>query len=241
MNTIVSAFISDVNKREDRGVNKYYELGKLLLKSNIPKIIFVDSIMYNMIKDYNNENTKIFLTDIKTLYLYDYVSKLTNFNLHTDNKSKDTIKYMFMMCSKTEWVRCAINLNPFNTDYFIWLDFGLRHVFNCSDNEFIEKVNNLKYKIYDNIRIGNIWDLNINYSFNIYKDITWYFAGGVFGGNKTNLIIFADMMKEKCIDIMVNHKTIMWEVNIWYMVYNSCRNKFNPYKCNHNDSIIDNY
>jgi hypothetical protein len=148
---------------------------------------------------------------------------------------------MFMMCSKTEWLRQAISYDPFNTDHFIWVDFGIRHVFKCSDDEFITKINNMKYKIYDNIRIGHIWDLNYMTNRDIYKDILWYFAGGVFGGNKTNLILFANMMKEKCIDIMINQKTIMWEVNIWYILYNSNRNIFYPYKCDHNDSIIDNY
>jgi hypothetical protein len=239
MNTIVSAFFSDINN--NKTIDKYYELGKLLLLSNAPKIIFVDTNMYNMIKDYNNENTMIVLVNRKDIYLYDYYDKLSNFNLNTNNNKKDTIDYMFMMCSKTEWLRQAILYDPFKTDHFIWVDFGIRHVFKCSDDEFIMKINNIKHKIYDDIRIGHIWDLNVNYSFNIYKDITWYFAGGVLGGGKDELLKFADRVKKECIDIMDNHNTIMWEVNVWYMVYRSNTIKFNPYICDHNDSIIDNY
>jgi hypothetical protein len=103
------------------------------------------------------------------------------------------------------------------------------------------KINNMKYKLYDNIRIGHIWDLNYINNRDIYKDILWYFAGGVFGGNKTNLILFADIIKHFCIDIMVNRNTIMWEVNVWYLVYNYNKNIFNTYHCDHNDSICDNY
>ena len=58
---------------------------------------------------------------------------------------------------------------------FIWLDFGLRHVFKCNDQQFIDKINKLKYNIYDTIRIAHIWDLNcdyiLHYNYNIYKDI----------------------------------------------------------------------
>lgn len=239
MNTIISAFFSDINN--NKSINKYYELGKLLLLSDTPKIIFVDIVMYNMIEEYENENTKIIIVDKSFIYMYDYIDKLSNFNLNTNNINKDTIEYMFIMCSKTEWLRQAILYNPFKTDHFIWLDFGLRHVFKCSDDEFIMKINNMKYKVYDDIRIGHIWDLNINYSFNIYKDITWYFAGGVVGGGKDELLKFADKVKHQCIDIMTNQHTIMWEVNIWYIVYQYDIIKYNPYKCDHNDSIIDNY
>jgi hypothetical protein len=239
MNTIISAFFSDIN--DNKSVDKYYELGKLLLLSDTPKIIFVDIVMYNMIEEYENENTKIIIVDKSFIYMYDYIDKLSNFNLNTNNINKDTIEYMFIMCSKTEWLRQAILYNPFKTDHFIWLDFGLRHVFKCSDDEFVMKINNMKYKVYDDIRIGHIWDLNINYSFNIYKDITWYFAGGVVGGGKDELLKFADKVKHQCIDIMTNQHTIMWEVNIWYIVYQYDIIKYNPYKCDHNDSIIDNY
>lgn len=241
MNTIVSTFISNINKRDDIDINKYYKLGKLLLKSNTPKIIFVDNIMYDLIKNEENDNTKIILTDNKILYLYDYNDKLINFNLNTDNVNKDTLDYIFMMCSKTEWVRQAIHINPFNTKYFIWLDFGIRHVFKCSDDEFIIKINKMKNRIYNNIRIGHIWNLNYITNCDIYKDILWYFAGGVFGGDNNNLILFADIVKNKCIDIMINSHTIMWEVNIWYLIYQTNRSIFNPYLCDHNDSICDNY
>ena len=240
MNTLVSAFISNINNRD---TYKYYQLGKLLLKTNVPKVIFVDIAMYNLIQDedYDESITKLVVVNKSFLYLYDYIDQLEHFNLNTDNKAKDTIDYMFMMCGKTEWIHRAITMNPYKTDNFIWLDFGIRHVFKCSDDEFITKINNMKYKTYDKIRIGRIWDLNYISNRDIYKDITWYFAGGVFGGDINNLVWFADMMKEKCIDIMVNRNTIMWEVNIWYLVYNYNKNIFNPYKCDHNDSICDNY
>ncbi len=243
MNTIVSAFISNINNKHDGGLNKYYELGKQLLCCNVPKIIFVDIAMYNLIQeeDYDESITKLVIVDKSFLYFYDYIDSLTNFNLNTDNKAKDTIDFMFMMCGKTEWIQRAITMNPYKTNHFIWLDFGIRHVFKCSDNEFIAKINKMKYKTYDKIRIGHIWDLNYICNRDIYKDITWYFAGGVFGGNINNLVLFADMVKEKCIDIMVNHNTIMWEVNIWYLVYKYNKNIFEPYHCDHNDSICDNY
>jgi hypothetical protein len=147
------------------------------------------------------------------------------------------------MSNKTEWIKQAIELNPFQTDNFIWIDFGIRHIFPTSftDDEFIEKINALYNKSYDNVRIGGIWNIHYDYNINIYKDVAWYFAGGVFGGNIESLIKFAYLMKEKCIYIMTTKNTIMWEVNIWYLLYNENNDLFNIYICNHDSSLVENY
>jgi hypothetical protein len=83
--------------------------------------------------------------------------------------------------------------------------------------------------------------LNNIYNIDIYKQINWYFAGGVFGGNKQKLIEFAEKMKNNCIDIITTKNTIIWEVNIWYLIYKNNSSMFDPYYCNHDSSIIDKY
>ena len=105
----------------------------------------------------------------------------------------------------------------------------------------IEKINNLYNTQYSKIRIGKIWDIDITYCLDIYKNVAWYFAGTVFGGDKTHLVSFADKTKEKCIEIITTKNTLMWEVNIWYLVYLDNKKLFDAYFCDHNDSTIDNY
>lgn len=246
MTTIVSAFISNVNSRKDRNINDYYALGKLLLKSKTPKIIFLDKLMYNLIKnyDYDEDNTLIILNDkgYSNTYLYEYLHYINEtFKLDTDNPEKDTWQYMFTMCNKTEFMREAIEKDIFNSLNYVWVDFGIRHIFKGSDDDFIQSLDMLFYKQYRKVRIGSIWDLNINYIVDLMTQIAWYFAGGVFGGDKTSLLKFADLMKSKCIYIMKNHKTIMWEVNIWYMIYKEHPELFDAYPCNHSNSLIENY
>lgn len=243
MTTIVSGFLTNVNQKMDCNIDNFFELGVLLLKAKIPKIIFVDQVMYEKINIYANEFTKIILIDKTDYELYQYMNSnvLTNFHLHTDNPAKDTIEFMFTMCNKTEWLRQAIELNHFNTEQFVWVDFGIRHVFNCDDVDYINILESLNYKNYENVRIGTIWNLQSLYNFNIYKNITWYFAGGVFGGNKNKLLIFADLMKEKCLQIISQEKTIMWEVNIWYLIYLENKELFETYHCGHDNLIITNY
>ena len=48
-------------------------------------------------------------------------------------------------------------------------------------------------------------------------------------------------MKTKYIEIITTKNTIMWEVNIWYLIYKENNDLFDLYLSNHDDSIIDNY
>jgi len=238
--TIVSGFIS-INTY--RSIEKYIEYGKILMNSKLPKIIFIDNEIYE--KYYKNlifANTQFILTNKSELYLYQYKDQITKFNINTNNPTKDTIDYICIICNKTEWMKQAIEMNTYNTEQFVWIDFGIYHIFSQMNIDvFYEKLEKLYSKSYENVRIASCWDINQIYMLDIYKDIAWYFAGGVFGGNKNKLKEFSDLMKQKCIELITDKHHIMWEVNIWYLIYLSNKKLFNSYMADHNSSIIDNY
>jgi len=240
MTTIVSGFLSILNG--NRSFDKYLELGIKLLNLNVPKIIFADKLMYDKIKTYENEYTRLILYNATDSYLYPYINDtcLSKFDINTTNPFKDTPDYMFVQCNKTEWMKLAIEMNCFNTNQFIWVDYGIRHLI-TSDVNFNQYLLNLQNKQHTNVRIGTIWNLNRNYNNNAYKDVMWYFAGSVFGGDKSKLLIFAEKMKSICLQIIAEKQTLMWEVNIWYLIYQENKELFDCYQCNHNDSILDNY
>jgi len=242
MTILVSAFLANVNKRKDRNIEKYFEYGKKLLSVPIQKIIFMDENCFDIFKIFQNDYTYIIPFKKKNMYFYDpeYFDKITKFNINSTFHEKDTLEYMFTICYKTEFVKDAIKYSKKN-EQFIWIDFGINHVMNCSDTEFVEKIVTICSKNYDNVRIGSIWDINYNYRIDIYKDIAWYFAGGIFGGNSNSLLKFAELVKEKCIKIIKENYTLMWEVNVWLIVYKENLELFSLYKCDHNNSIIDNY
>ena len=64
----------------------------------------------------------------------------------TDNPNKDNLQYLFVQCHKTEWIKHAIDVNYFNSDQFIWIDFGIYHIFNNNLQLFVECIDSLKYK-----------------------------------------------------------------------------------------------
>jgi hypothetical protein len=239
-NTLVSSFVANVN--QFRPTEKYLQNGRLLLQANIPKVVFIDETIFDQFKEYINENTKIIPFKKTNWYFNEYKEHLSQFEINTTNNTKDTLEYFFTMCNKTEWIKTAIDLNFFNTDNYVWVDFGIRHIFTNEDDEtFIQKIERLNEPVYDKVRAGSIWDLNLYYYFDVFKDVFWYFAGGVFGGNKDFLLTFAEKTKEMCIRVITEKQQLMWEVNIWYLVYLENPHLFDSYKCDHNPSLVDNY
>lgn len=241
MTTIVSAFIANANQRQDRNIDDYIEYGKKLIATDANKIIFIDETILELKLNFETTRNTVIVPVKKTdNYLYAYKEKITNFHLNTTFPEKDTLEYMFTMCHKTEYIRKAIELNPFQSEQFIWVDFGINHIFNNDGEMFNNIISRLNSKKFDNIRIGSIWSPHFK-CMNIYKNIAWYFAGGVFGGDTDALIKFADLTKAQCIKTIEENQTLMWEVNIWFLVFLENRKLFSLYSCDHNPSILDNY
>ena len=107
--------------------------------------------------------------------------------------------------------------------------------------EFALKLDSICRKTYPRVRIASCVNPNQENNHDIYSTISWFFAGSVFGGNSQYLVQFAKQMKEICIDIIINKKRIMWEVNIWYLLYQKHPGLFSPYFANHDITILKNY
>lgn len=244
--TIVSGFISNANNRDFHKSGEYLRNGKLFLKSTTPKIVFLDEEMFSQIQetDYNSENTRLVLYNKMQAYYMKYIDDITTIPA-TDNPTKDSKEFLLTMWNKTEYMREAAQLNLFNTDYYVWIDFGIRYVCkNSSDQEFIQKLNNIKQPeshLHDKVRIGGIWNLNHIYHCDLIQKITWYFAGGVFGGRKDVLIWFSEEMRKECEDLVMTYHTATWEVNIWYIILHKFPYMFDIYPSSHNETLIDGY
>ena len=248
--TIVSAFIANANQRQDRRSEDYIAYGKKLMAVPINKIIFFDeSLINDLPEDFFNDNKTIIIPVKKEdNYLYQHKDKITNFQLNTTCPEKDTLDYMITICNKTEHVRNAILVNTFQSTQFVWIDFGINHVFkHRTDEEFTNIIYGLIEKPFENVRIANIWNPEFyettinNHGRSVYSDVLWFFAGGVFGGDSESLIKFADLTKQQCIKVVEENHTLMWEVNVWFQVYLENKELFSLYSCDHNPSILENY
>lgn len=228
---LVTAFL--YNKEHYQNIDFYKQYGVQLLEIKQNKIVFMDKNLIDIFLPYENGYTKILPTTERDMYLYSYLNILQH--KIEGNINKDSNFFFSVMCNKTEWLRQAVELQLYEGDQYIWIDFGIFKIFNQD-----VQISNLE-KCYEKVRIAHIWDLNINYSSNIMKEINWYFAGGVFGGNKNKLIQFADIMKQTTLDFIKENNYLVWEVNLWYMIYKRHKDLFDPYACDHNNSIVNNY
>jgi len=234
---IVSSFLLNINSNP--GNIPYLKYGRELLQVDCNKIIYLDEKVYPLMKKFENEKTKLIPVKRDIINLYKYLDQIKQFRPITDNPGKDTIDYMFLMCAKTQFMQMAINSKLFDSDNYIWIDFGIYRFFLKDNLKFISKL--MYIPSYDKIRIGNIWDLDADYKVDIYKKISWYFAGGVFGGNKKAMLKFSKLMDEKCKQIIKQKSSIMWEVNVWYLVYLENKELFAPYNTDHNQTLVLDY
>lgn len=235
--TLVSALLTNINGY--RSIEKYVEYGKKLLAVPGNKVIFIERDVYyqHFLHALSLEDTTFVFIEKSDLYLYEHIDKITDFCPNTDNPTKDTLEYMFVQCNKTEWIRQAIELDPYGSEQFVWIDFGICHM--IRDAEFSENVRgilSLGIRSTSGIRIA--CGVPHNPDVDLYKTISWFFLGSIFGGDRDSMMKFADAMKQKCIEIIELKHTIMWEVNVWYFIYAEHPEWFSCYRANHDTSIL---
>jgi len=241
INTIVSAFVTDVNTRKDLDISKYIEFGKKLLEMDVPKVIFIEEPIFQMyFKQANYPKTKFVMINKFNMYLYDYKDKITNFHINSSKPEKDTVDFLFVQCNKTEWIRTVALQNPFKTVQFVWIDFGIYHIVR-NDALFLKTIHHISNTECSKVSICSCWNLRLPFVRNIHKDVAWYFAGGIFGGEPEYLIKFADKMKEKTIQYIQENNSLVWETNLWYQIYLENADLFSPYLADHNVCMLQNY
>lgn len=240
--TIVTAFISNANNHRD--LDTYIELGTKLLVQPVPTVCFIEKDIYFKYFHYKAHTfpqTIFYLFEKTDNYIYIRKEEMSLYNPITDNPGKDTREYMSIQCHKTEWVRMAIEMDPFHTEQFIWVDFGIFHIMDNED-KFRLSLQNIVNNSYNGVRIANCWDLSKHANeYVLMQNVQWFFAGGIFGGDKGNLLSFAALMKTAVNQIITEKKSITWEVNIWYMLYKKHHTLFLPYFASHDCTILDNY
>lgn len=150
---------------------------------------------------------------------------------------------------------------------FAWVDFGIAHVFgesqenrdhfktmlcemySSSDNGIIRKsfadTTSCKGggRGRGKVRFASCreWkpDNPVVWALDIYTHVKWVIAGGVFLGWPEDIDRLAGIFYERCFRILIEKKTLMWEVNILALLWSERRDLFELYPCNHNSSILE--
>lgn len=154
--------------------------------------------------------------------------------------NKDTEYYMYLMNSKIDFVREAIEINPFSSKYFCWMDFSLPYVFKNIDKT-IKNIKLISQTNYINsfLAMPGCWTFKVDDINHIKGHICWRFCGGFFIGDKDSLIDFYNLSFNNFGDFLIQTKTLLWEVNYWAWL--ETNKNFNTiwYQADHNDTIVN--
>ena len=275
--TIVSAFLSNVNARDDRNIQKYIDYGTQLMALPIRQIVFLEGGVFDAHfrsgfasidvgatgelglsrfvyagREYSYMEfgwVAVVMFERSDMYFEEVRSSITEFSVDTPHPNKDTIDYMFVQCHKTDWVAMAIALElaraGASCGVYAWLDFGIRHMYR-SDAAFQSELHGIRDRCLalgpggtgSKVLAAGCWNPQAVYYQDIYRQIHWIFAGSVFAGSASALLEFAHRTKTKCLSIVAEQRRLMWEVNVWYMVFLERRALFAFYHGDHNATIL---
>ena len=137
---------------------------------------------------------------------------------------------------------------------FIWMDFGLYHMCDRPDageEMFYRCFREMNTRICDRylvacqngftfhtVYFASCWPPASDYYLDIYRQIHWLFAGSVFAGFAEPLLDLAQKMRLECIGLIKEKKHLMWEINVWILIYRKYSHLFDFYRCNHDPSMI---
>lgn len=196
--TIVTTFYNFNNKKHHT-VNYFYWINNYLPNIDNYMIIYCDKNSEDIIKNFRKnylEKTKIYTIDIEDFYTYKYLDRWKNYDIHVDHEKNYHNTDLYMIWNEKEnFLKLAINSNPFNTNYFVYTDIGMireeyyiEHIKSFPD---MEKINSIdKNKVY----LLNVGD-EVDYNFKTPNEYYRYrncIGGGVILGHKDVLLKFID-------------------------------------------------
>ena len=167
---------------------------------------------------------------------------------------KDSYEYLVLINSKVQFIKTAIERNPWNSTHFAWIDFSIAYVLRDRDRstEYLKMLSNRSYidtmlvvpgcvgKFSEDKYGQNAEGIQqLTKSFGeLYDNPYWRFCGGFLLGDKESLLSFYDLYFEHFESFLREHRHMVWEVNYWAWLEGSKGWSPTWYSANHNDSIF---
>jgi len=200
MYTIVTGlFDIKRNNMDGRSWNDYLDWFGKTLSINCPMVVYVEEKTISFVEQKrNNFPTKIISKKIEDLEYFQYkndIDRILSSKMYLNSiKDPNRIEckyslYNIIQYSKFEFVHSVSKENPFNSDYFIWMDAGLSRFFDNlnTNNEYPSKnfkLKNLELKNKMLIQTFASYYPDLFYAKNLSKDYLLdnrsYVMGGMF-------------------------------------------------------------
>lgn len=207
-------------EEEVRSVMNYLELGKSMLGVDLPMIIYTDSetikeAIVAIRSDMADKTSVIMLPLEETIFYKDLGAIEEAMKTHSivnRNKKKDTPLYVILNNNKFDFLERAIAANPFATEYFLWMDFGIQHCAKASPQDWIEVAEKWPAfmarhpdKIH-HLRIHTVTK-NPNISWKEYFSFIYHHvAGSCFGGRSEKVLEYSTTFQETWHEVLHKEK-----------------------------------
>jgi len=226
--TLVTSLIFQRNGVMTHPLEKYLNNFKYISDLNIKTIFFLDRRIE--IPKWISSNIKVIPISIEELEFFELMKSaeiVTQGQGISFNPQKNTLDYMIIQNSKTEFMHKALSLTE--DGKLFWLDSGVAHIMKTPE-ETLKKVYQVNH-LQKGLIIPGCRESNDN-----LEDINWRFCGGFFKGERD---ILEDFYKQSKIAINKILPKATWEVNIWAWMEKNIEFPFKWYLADHNDTFFN--
>uniref|UniRef100_A0A6C0ESL9 Uncharacterized protein n=1 Tax=viral metagenome TaxID=1070528 RepID=A0A6C0ESL9_9ZZZZ len=152
MTTIVTSYFQ-LNQSKASHL-QYVEWMKNMLMIDTPMVIFCDEkseeIIYTL-RTGKHDKTRIIITNFKEFYSYKYANHfLEHYKMDKEQHVGHNMFLYMIWSEKSNFMKRAIELDPFKTEYFLWVDIGC---FRRPNTEYINWPNPQKIKNIDKRKV----------------------------------------------------------------------------------------
>ena len=234
--TIVTALFNIQRQDMDgRTWNEYLQWFSKTLELKCPMVIFVEDELVDFVKEHRgSRKTKIVshpLENIPYYYLKDDMDAVINSeDYRIKTKCLDRIEcnhslYSIIQYSKFKWIRQSIEMNPFDSDYYFWMDAGASRFFegfdlnqNFPGESGLEALDGIDEKVLVQLNTETYQDLvhSDTLGKEYFYDPRSFVCGTFFGMHKN---IHPEIEKE--VENIVKNKPELFEVyyrNTWKQI-----------------------
>ena len=236
--TIVTALydIDRENMGDGRKFEQYLSWFKDTLKIQRPMVVFVDESLVSFVEEHRGElSTKIIIQSLGETPYYSLKQDIDKILQSEDFRSKigsperiecNLALYNSIIYSKFEWVKKVIGENPFNSEYFMWMDAGLSRFFDGIDFVYpsenaLESLLDCKDRVIVQTSMSYYSDLVHNEvcTEEYFWDARTWIMAGLWGGGAKVLTKFCEVIDDVLRNKMIVNGVINNEQNAMAYVY----------------------
>ncbi len=152
---------------------------------------------------------------------------------------KDTANYMKLMNAKIDFVKRAMEVNPFQTSQFAWIDFRICHVLTKNWTASLASLQTIATKSLNRQKVvfPGCWSKGTQ-SDQLTTTINWRFCGGFFMGTRDALESMYALTRNTYRKQIEATRVLVWEVNVWHQMELQHGFEVDWYSGDHNERIL---